>query len=101
MGPQAVDRDRRSIGGVELAPLLQLAVALETLQVERVDVAVAEIPDEQVSAELPEIGGGKGQPPRGVQPSSGSHAAGHAAAPVEGIHETGPHAGDVLVPGGV
>jgi len=63
-GPQAVDRDRRSIGGVELAPLLQLAVALETLQVERVDVAVAEIPDEQVSAELPEIGGGNGQPPR-------------------------------------
>src|SRR2546428_13913548 len=66
MGPQAVDRDRRSIGGVELAPLLQLAVALETLQVERVDVAVAEIPDEQVSAELPEIGGGHGQPPPGT-----------------------------------
>src|SRR2546426_2141785 len=40
----------------ELAPLLQLAAALETLQVERVDVAIAEIPDEQVSAELPEIG---------------------------------------------
>src|SRR5438876_9651186 len=69
-GPQAVDRDRRSIGAVELAPLLQRAVALGTRQVERVDVAVAEVPDEQVSAELPEIGGGHGQSPRRGQPPS-------------------------------
>src|SRR2546428_10807113 len=89
MGPQAVDRDRRSIGGVELAPLLQLAVALETLQVERADVAVAEIPDEQVSAELPEIGGGhRPAPPRtwagGRLPPRGVGACPWRPAPVRG-----------------
>jgi len=63
-GPQAVDRDRRAIGGVELAPRLQLAVARETREVEGVDVAVTEVPHEQVAAELPEIGGGERQPPR-------------------------------------
>ena len=57
-GPQAVDRDRRAVGGVQLAPRPQLAVAAEMPGVEGVDVAIAEVAHEQVSAERPEIGGG-------------------------------------------
>src|SRR5207249_3250959 len=56
-GPQTIDRDRLAVGAVELAPWLQLAVAAEAVGVERGDVAVAEVPHEQVPAEGPEIGG--------------------------------------------
>src|SRR5439155_1023513 len=43
--PQAVDHDRPAVGGFELALRCHLAVA--AMKVERVDMAVAEVPHEQ------------------------------------------------------
>src|SRR2546425_13302291 len=49
--PQAVDHDRPAVGGFELAPRLRLAVAAS--KVERVDMAVAEVPrSEEHTSEL-------------------------------------------------
>src|SRR2546425_8074910 len=93
--PQAVDHDRPAVGGFELALRLRLAVAAS--KVERVDMAVAEVPHEQVAAHVPEIGRRERQPPRRVEPSAGSHATGQVAARVEGVHEPMTLAGDVVV----
>ena len=45
----------------------ELAEELAGLQVERVDVAVAEVADQQVVAELPEVVRGDGNPVRRVE----------------------------------
>src|SRR6266550_4252747 len=84
--PQAVDRQRLAIGGMELTALQQLAGALEAPEVEGVDVAIAKVPDEQVTAELPEIARGDSQPPGGVQPPARCHATEQIALSIERIH---------------
>src|SRR5256885_7390778 len=52
---------------MELALLPQLAVALEAVGIERVDVAIAEVPHEQAPADGPEIGRREREPPRRVE----------------------------------
>src|SRR5207247_6361536 len=69
-GPQAVDREGLAAGAEKLATLLRLAVTLEILEVERVDVAIAKVSDEQIAAKLPKVGRGNGQPPWRIEPSS-------------------------------
>src|SRR2546426_12620267 len=49
--PEAVDGNRRPVGGVERAAVLELALPVETRGVEGVDAAVAEVADEQRSEE--------------------------------------------------
>src|SRR6266550_1544934 len=99
--PQAVDRQRLAIGGMELTALQQLAGALEAPEVEGVDVAIAKVPDEQVTAELPEIARGDSQPPGGVQPPARCHATEQIALSIERIHEPMPYARDIVVLVGV
>src|SRR2546426_11195382 len=57
-----------------LALLPQLAVALEAVGIERVDVAIAEVPHEQAPADGPEIGRREREPPRRVESPARSHA---------------------------
>src|SRR5438552_12234826 len=83
-GPQTIDRDRRAVGGMELALLPQLAVALEALGIERVDVAIAEVPHEQAPADGPEIGRREGEPPRRVESPARSHTTQPATCGLEG-----------------
>src|SRR5437870_11638785 len=64
--PEAVDGDRRPSGGVQRAAVLELAVAFQAPGVEGVNAPVAEVADEQVVAEAPEIGGRQREPPERV-----------------------------------
>src|SRR2546425_7006683 len=82
-GPEAVDLDRTAAGGMQRAPGLELAQAVEFHGVESVDTAVAEVSDEQVVAEGAEVGGGTRQPPGGVELAPGSDAAEQVASGVE------------------
>src|SRR3989454_5755382 len=84
-----------------LALVPQLAVALEAVGVERVDVAIAEVPHEQAPADGPEIGRREREPPRRVESPARSHATQPVAFGVEGIHEAMTLAGDVVVLVGV
>jgi hypothetical protein len=65
--PEAVDDERRTVGGVELAALLIFAVVLGRPGVEGVDLAVAEVSDEQVTAKEPEVGRSEREPPRRIE----------------------------------
>src|SRR2546428_11019352 len=85
---------------MELARLPQLAVALEAVGVERVDVAIAEVPHEQAPADGPEIGRREREPPRRVEAPAGSHATQPVAFGVVGIHEAMTLAGAGVVPVG-
>src|SRR2546426_11073387 len=73
-GPQTIDRDWPAVGGMELALLPQLAVAVEAVGVEPVDMAVAEVPHEQVPAESSEIGRREREPPRRGEAPASNHA---------------------------
>src|SRR5437870_13108359 len=86
---------------MELALLPQLTVALEAVGYELVDVAIAEVPHEQVSTDDPEIGRREREPPRRVESPARSHATQQVAFGVEGIHEAMTLAGDVVVLVGV
>src|SRR5262245_20560005 len=85
--PQTVDRDRWSVGGVQGAAGLELALAGELCWVEGVDATVAEIADEQMIAEAPEVGGRERQPPWRVELTLRRDAADQVAEGVEGVHE--------------
>ena len=63
-GPQAVDPQRSSRARVELAALLRLAPPLGLREIEGVDLAVAEVADQQITREESEAGGCLGQTPR-------------------------------------
>src|SRR5262245_27335585 len=63
-GPEAVDLQGLATCALQQAILLRLAVALRLLEIERVDMAVAKTADEQVTAELAEVGRRDRQPPR-------------------------------------
>src|SRR5437899_12591563 len=82
-GPEAVDRERLAAGAVKLATLLRLAVTLGLLEVERVDVAIAKVSDEQLAAQLPKVGRANGQPPWRIEPPSRGPARDHTPARVE------------------
>src|SRR5437867_1447615 len=96
-GPETIDRDRPTVGCVELTTLLQLAVPARPVEIERVDVPVAEVPHEQVAAELPEVCGGDGEPPGRIQPPLGRHTAQQVPGHIERVHEPMALAGDVIV----
>src|SRR3989442_8559455 len=51
--PEAVDLDRRPVGGVERAAVLELVLPVEVRGVEGEDAAVAEVADEQVALFVP------------------------------------------------
>src|SRR5712664_1300457 len=72
--PEAVDLDRPAVRGMERTAVLELALAVEVRGVEGVDAAVAEVADEQVAAEEPEVGRGEGEPPGRVELALGSDA---------------------------
>src|SRR5215831_19666757 len=55
--PEAINRERWSVRGVQGAAGLELALTGEGCRVEGVDATVAEIADEEVIAEAPEVGG--------------------------------------------
>src|SRR2546426_10886058 len=59
---RSVDGDRRPVGGVERAAVLELALPVEFRGVEGVDAAVAEVADEQVAAEEAEVAGARASP---------------------------------------
>src|SRR5262245_11278344 len=96
-GPEAVDRKGLAAGAVQLAILLRLAVALRLLEIERVDMAVAKTPDEQVIAELTEVGRRNRQPPGGVEPPARGHATQQVAVQVERVDKAVPDTPDVVV----
>src|SRR5262249_52152772 len=85
--PKAIDRERWSVGGVQGAAGLELALTGEVCRVEGVDATVAEIADEQVIAEAPEISGRECQSPRRVELTLRRDAAEQVAGGVEGVHE--------------
>src|SRR5438105_8327613 len=99
--PQAVDPERRPRGGVELAALLRLALALRAREVEGVDRAVAEVADEQVAAERPEACRGQRETPRRVQAPARGDPPEQRARGVVRIDEAMASAGHVIVRGGV
>jgi len=53
--PEAIDLDRRPVGGVERAAVLELVLPVEVRGVEGEDAAVAEVADEEVAAEEAEV----------------------------------------------
>ena len=69
------------------------------LQVERVDLAVAEVADEQGVAELPEVVRGDGDPVRRVEQPLRGEPRDELAAQGELVDEAVAHARDVVVPG--
>src|SRR5215470_8813288 len=85
--PEAIDRERWSVGGVQGAAGLKLALTGEGCRVEGVDASVAEIADEEVIAEAPEIGGRECQSPRRVELTLRRDATEQLAGGVEGVHE--------------
>src|SRR5947208_3041186 len=95
--PEAVDGDRRAVGGVELTARLILAIAEQLPGIEGVDVAVAEVSDEQVAAEEPEVGRCEGDPPRRVEPPQRGHAPDQMAGGIEGVDEPVPLTRHVVV----
>ena len=86
---------------MKLATLLRLAVTLGLLEVERVDVAIAKISDEQIAAELPKVSRGNGQPPWRIEPSSRGHSTEQIAVRVECVDEPVPYTRDVVMLVGV
>src|SRR5437764_3848544 len=56
--PEAIDRQRRAIGRMQLTALLELSGAVGPAEIESVDVAIAKVPDQQVTAELSEVARG-------------------------------------------
>src|SRR5262249_15496842 len=70
-------------------------------RVEDVDVAVAEVADEQVITEVAELGRGDGFAPGRVQQPAGREPLEQHAVGVVYVHETVPHAGNVVALGGV
>src|SRR5262245_34172427 len=84
--PEAINCDGRSVGGVKRAAVLELALSGEVCRVEGVDAAVAEIADEQLIAEAPEISGRERQPPGRVELTLRRDAAEQITRSVKGIH---------------
>src|SRR5690242_16192242 len=66
---------------------------------ERVDPAVAEVPDEQVVAEPAPAVGRPGEPPRGVQRAARCHATVERAVRAEGTDDPEPGAVDLVTVG--
>ncbi len=83
---------------MEGAAALELALAVEFGGVEGVNAAVAEVADEQVVAEAPEVDGCQGQPPGRVELALGSDAADQVTGGVEGVHEAVTLARHIVVP---
>jgi len=65
--------------------------------VEGVDLPVAEVSDEQVTAKEPEVGRSEREPPRRVELFLRGDAAEQLAVGVEGVHEPVPPAGHVVM----
>src|SRR5262252_7519845 len=82
--PQAVDDDRLATG------LPQLAEASAAVRVVDVDLTVAEVSNEQITAELAEVRGRKGEPPRRVELAAGHQAAHQSAVVGEHVDEAVP-----------
>src|SRR2546427_7094899 len=100
-GPQAVDSQRSSRARVELAALLRLAPPLGLREIEGVDLAVAEVADQQITREESEAGGCLGQTPRGVQAAARGNAAEEAAGRIGGNDEAAAPPGHVIVREGI
>src|SRR5262249_2716616 len=95
--PQAGDGDGAAVGAFELA-----GEGVVVPGVVGVDVAVAEVADEQVAGERAEAGRGQGDAPGRVEHPARGHALEQAAAGVEDVDEALAHAGDgAAVAGGV
>ena len=77
----------------------ELAEERAGLQVERVDLAVAEVADEQGVAEPPEVVRGDGHPVRRVEQPLRGEPRDELAAEGELVDEAVAHARDVVVPG--
>src|SRR2546427_12889118 len=88
-GPQAVDPQRSSRARVELAALLRLAPPLGPREIEGVELAVAEVADQQITREESEAGGGRGQTPRGGQAAGRGDAGEEGPGPSRGRDERG------------
>src|SRR5256712_9115772 len=82
--PQPVDRELLSVRGPERADELPCPVRQ---LLERVDVPVAEVADEQVAAEGAEAGGGHREAPRGIQLAVLRDAREQVPVRVEGVDE--------------
>src|SRR6266700_7321351 len=93
--PQTVDDDR--------APVLlpQLAETRTGVRVVDVDVTVAEVPDQQVAAELTESGRCQREPPWRVQRATGDQTLDQSAVVGEDIHETVTRPGHVIMQNGI
>src|SRR6266536_2994911 len=66
------------------------------LRLERVDLAVAEVADEEISAEAAEVCRREREPPRRVQQAVLSHAGDQVAGRVEGVDEAEALPGDLV-----
>src|SRR5215469_15760947 len=89
--PQAVDDDRLAIG------LPQLAAASAVVRVVDVDLTVAEVSNEQITAELAEVRRREGEPPRRVELAAGHQAANQSAVVGEHVDEAVPLSGHVIM----
>src|SRR2546426_7608762 len=98
---RSVDGNRRPVGGVERAAVLELALPVAFRGVEGVDAAVAEVADEQVAAEEAEVARREGEPPRRVELALGRDPSEQVAGGIERIHESMPLARDIVVSGRV
>src|SRR5262249_44045506 len=85
--PPAVDDDGLAIG------LPQLAAAGAVIRVVDVDVTVAEVSNEQITAELAEVRRREGEPPRRVELAAGHQAVNQSAVVSEYVDEAVPLSG--------
>src|SRR6266496_1977867 len=88
--PQAFDGDRVAVGPAELTQVRA------GVRVVGVDVAIAEVADEQRSAEPAEVVRGQGEPPWRVQRAPGDQPADERAVVGEDVHESVARAGHVI-----
>ena len=91
--PQPVDLDRPVVGALHDAVLLPAVLAIA----ERVDPAVPEVADQQVTAELAEVRRSYGQAPRRVELAGRRDPLDEVAAGVEGAHVAEALARDLFV----
>src|SRR5436853_1362851 len=96
--PQAVDGQNLAFARPELADELERPVQL---RLERADLPVAEVPDEQVAAEAAEAGRRHRKAPWRVQLAVRRDAGEQCATRVELVYEAQALAGDVILPVGV
>src|SRR5207249_222419 len=74
-----------------------LTIAAQLRGIEGVDVAVAEVSNEQVITEEPEVGRRERQPPRRVEPPLRGDPAEQVASRIESVHEAMALAGHIVL----